>query len=474
MKKFSRQTKIIWSFDELGAVTENVTGLAEKEIDCLRIVAHDDMSADKAERFIQEVRKGSAKRTAVMLDIGSQIRGKIQGFSDALEVLYGDTIQVYSADQENGKPWIETSDWDSLFEPDASLFFGFGNVVGKVISANERFIDCEIVQGGTIYSGTEIHVPATRELPNFSQLNSHALDTLRRFLELGVDYVVAPGMPNAEDLEELKRLISQQSKSQPYILLKVDAAEVNQVLDELLDSVDGVVVSRRELALAMEPATVPMVTKQIIQKCNDKAKMVVTASDMLASMRHNPTPTRAEVSDIANSVMDGTDAVVISEEVTGGRHASRALEFAKKIIQETEEHSLVRPNWIKLRPSVTSEFDAVAYGAYRTAERVKAKAIVCITESGNTPLKLASFRAPVPILAVTFDRKVQRRLTLVRGVRGLYLDANPTLDDVLPEVSERLKRDSWLETGDSIIFVSITLSSVGREASNMFTVQRIS
>jgi pyruvate kinase len=117
--------------------------------------------------------------------------------------------------------------------------------------------------------------------------------------------------------------------------------------------------------------------------------------------------------------------------------------------------------------------DAVSFAAYRTARRVQAKAIVCITKAGNTALKLASFRAPVPIIAVTFSPDVLRKLSVVRGVDGLVLGVDPKIDDVLPVVNDRLLRDSWLQSGDRIVFISVTLSSLGREASNLFTVQQL-
>jgi pyruvate kinase len=195
---------------------------------------------------------------------------------------------------------------------------------------------------------------------------------------------------------------------------------------------------------------------------------------MLASMRRNNTPTRAEVSDVANAVLDGTDAVVLSEEVANGKYGEQAVAVMHRIIRDIEEGHKIKPNWIKHQPSVETEMDAIAYQAYRTAERVQAKAIACITKAGNTAVKLATFRAPIPIIAVTFSPAVVRKLSLVRGVEALLLDVDPRIDEVLPVVNDKLVRGSWLRAGDPIIFVSITLSSVGRESSNLFSVQHLS
>src|SRR5690606_12790690 len=183
--------------------------------------------------------------------------------------------------------------------------------------------------------------------------------------------------------------------------------------------------------------------------------------------------TRAEVSDIANAVTDGSDAVVLTEEIPYGSHAVRAIRLMRKIVEDVEQRNIVQPNWTKREPEIREEMDAVAFGAYRTAQRVGAKAIVCLTREGNTAVKLASFRARKPILAVTFSDAVLRRLALVRGVDGVLLDADPLIDDVLAVVNDRLVRDSWLKPGDKYVFVSVTLSSLGRQESNLFTIQTL-
>jgi pyruvate kinase len=192
-------------------------------------------------------------------------------------------------------------------------------------------------------------------------------------------------------------------------------------------------------------------------------------------MRRNVTPTRAEVSDVANAVIDGTDAVMLSEEVANGKYGAKAVEVMSRIITDIEARATnVQLNWVKRAPKVANEMDAIAYHALRTAERIKAKAIVTITKAGNTARKLASFRAPVPIIAVTFSPAVMQRLSLVRGVECMLLDVAPNLDEVLPVVNDQLVRESWLKPGDQVIFVAISLSPVGRESSNLFTVQTLS
>jgi pyruvate kinase len=359
--------------------------------------------------------------------------------------------------------------WDRLFKVDARVFIGSGNVVLRTVSVQKDRVELEVTQGGIVYPDMEVTVPDTKRDSERKQVAAKELDDL---IKEGIDYLIIPGeWPPAQVEKFRKELTAAHGDGTPWLIGKVDSAGVYERLPEVLAHVDGVLISRRELALTVNPATVPMLTKEIIQVCNDQAKVVLTASEMLASMRRNITPTRAEVSDVANAVLDGTDAVVLSEEVANGQHGIKAVEVMHRIIGDIEERTNVTQNWVKHAPRVENEMDAVAYHALRTAERIKAKAIVTITKAGNTALKLASFRAPVPIIAVTFSEAVSRRLSLVRGVDALQLDVNPNLDEVLPLVNDQLIRGSWLKAGDPIIFVAITLSPLGRESSNLFTIQ---
>ncbi len=232
-----------------------------------------------------------------------------------------------------------------------------------------------------MYPGSSVHVPQTRAAIKAKDV---PLNDISLFLKQGIEYIVLPGVVAVEEIEIIRKTVTENVEDPPWLIVKVDSAELHRRVEELLPQVDGILISRMELALSLNPATVPMLTKEIIQKCNDHGKFVITASEMLGSMRHNPTPTRAEVSDVANAVTDGTDAVVLSEIVAKGDFAVRALEMMRKIINDVETSSDSRPNWLKEPPSIATEMDVISWSAYRTAERVEAKAIVCITKGGIT------------------------------------------------------------------------------------------
>ena len=191
-------------------------------------------------------------------------------------------------------------------------------------------------------------------------------------------------------------------------------------------------------------------------------------------MRVKPAPTRAEVSDIANAVIDGVDAVLLSDDIPHGVRMKQAMTVLKDVIDDTELQGIqVGDTWEKRSPPVHLELDAVAKAAYDTASRVGAKAIVCVTHQGNTALKLSSFRPDLPIIAVTFNESVSKKMSIVRGVEGYALDVEPNIDQILEVVNQRMVNDSWLQQGDCVLFVSVTLSPISQTGSNLFAVQRL-
>lgn len=463
-----RQTKVIWSLEGNGLNDFDLRKLTEKDVGALRIVYSPDYVKEVLDFLhkLKALRNDRILNIPIMIDVTERAQAKVVFPEKALEVEYGSTITV--GIHPGCDVIIKTDSWDQLFKLDELAYVGYGSTILRVTERNEQDIKAKVIHSGIVQPGAEIQVPASRK--SFSILDLSNID-IESFKDLDVDYVILPGV-TAREVALAKKKITYNGKL-PWVVVKIDAKNIYDQLDEILEEADGVMVCRRELALTTNPATIPMLGKDIIQRSFAKAKLIIMASEMLASMRFNPTPTRAEVSDIANAVIDGSDAVVLSEEIELGPYKDRAYAVCNSIIEDLEQESVIAINWQRSEVEIENELDAVAYHAYRTADRLKAKAIVCITKSGNTALRLASFRIPIPIIAVTFSEDVKRKLSLVRGVSSVILDIDPNLDEVLPAVNDKLKRDSWLSQGDRIVFVTVTLSSVGREASNLFTVQRL-
>jgi pyruvate kinase len=471
MSETQRRTTLIWSV-EAGALDQSLTTmLKEQGADALRIVPEKGL-AKKAAEFIQQLQQKKDKffrRLPVLVDIDSYPRGIISGLKSAKTLKFGDNVS-FSQVGGGGDFEVATDEWSTLFASDHSVYVGYGNVVLKPVKVADKKVQLQVVQGGDIRPEAEIHVPFTRQTVTLESISSEALELAAH---PGVDCVILPSIDDPEELEKVAKKLSTEENC-PWLILKVGTLKVYENIERLLPFVRGVLVSRIELAMEMDPAQIPMVTKQVIQVCNAHAKLSLVSSEMLGSMRFNATPTRAEVSDIANAVFDGADGVVLSEALAHGRYLQRGAMLATRTIEDAEDTAEQYPlNWTKDLPPVRNEIEAVTYAAYRSAHRNRAKAIVCITKIGNTALHLASFGAKIPVIALSTSEHVVRRLRLVKGVEGVYLDELPNIDSVLPLIDNLLGSFSWFEDGDKYVFVSVSLSSVGKEGSNLFTIQTL-
>ena len=469
-----QKTRVICSLDSQFLTEDYADKLAkQKDLSCIRIV-YNPKRIQEILKFISlfnEFRKSNQDcQVTIMIDVGSLPRGVIT-YTKFKKLEYNQELSFSDVDG-GGDIELEIQEkLPKLFSLNKVVYFGFGSIECVVTDITKNIIRVKVLKGGEVSPGTAVHVPATRKAPSIFDLSY--ID-IKPFQQLDVSHVVLPGIRSAREVSVVRKKLHSIAGSSPWLLVRVDDLAVYRNISEILNQADGVFISRRDLALTMDAATVPMICKEIIRECNEKAKLVIIASEMLASLQYSPTPTRAEVSDIANAVMDGTDAVVLSEEISHGKYLFRSISLCQNIIIDVEkEESKVEVNWRKRDLKIHNELDAVTFHAFKTAQRVHAKAIVCITKEGNTALRLASFRTPVPIIAVTFSELVMRRLSLVRGVESIILNINPNLDEVLPTVNKILIRDGWLRSGDKIVFVTVTLSSIGHEASNLFTIQSL-
>ena len=467
-------TKVVWSFSSQVLDEALARRIANENVTALRLAFHGDPE-DRIPKFIEQFRRAhnpqKGEQASIMVDLSDGARAQIASLKEPTEIQFGDQITMSQVDSKSDSRFkVQVRYWEGLFREGAMVYMGYGHVVMKVKSFAKDIVSLEVLQGGTVFPNMEIHIPETRAKRSLDSIEDKHL---QKICDLHIEYLVLPGIIETKQIETFRSRIERMTKDAPWLILRIDSIDAYKKLDDLLPLVDGILISRRELALTTNPATIPMLTKEMNQKADDYAKIVLTASEMLGSMRRGPTPTRAEVSDIANAINDGSDALVLSEEVAHGPFAVQALGVMDRIIEDTEKRRSGDLNWMKLTPSIDTEMDAIAYNAYLTAERVRAKAIVCVTKGGNTALRLASYRAPVPVIAVTFSERVASKLSLARGVQPLVLKVDPNIGEVLPVVNDQLVRQSWLKPGDKIVFVSITLSSVSARGSNLFTVQQL-
>jgi pyruvate kinase len=465
---------VIWSLKSTDFSGDQAKLIKESKVDGIRI-SYSLTQKKEALSFLSDLKSAYgdvSNMPFVMLDVTPPARGKVVGLEEELILEAGQKVGIAkSGSSKTADVFVDSESWDQLFEEKATIFLGYGDAVLKIKKVSSELVEAEVVSGGVLKPNMELHVPETKKV---SDIKVDDLD-FEKFLELGVNGIVLPGNSSSEQLKEVRSKYPSNSAESPLVIYRIDSESAISKLDSLIENVDGVIISRRELALTSNPSLVPIQTKEMIQLCRNKAKIVMVASEMLGSMNYNATPTRAEVSDIANGVYDGADALMLSEDIASGKYASKAYGIAHDIICDLEDSGDKHDqNWVSGGVDINSEMDSICVNAMTTAKRVGAKAIVCITKSGNTAVRLSSLNHEKPIVAVTFDDKVKRKLDILRGVEGMVLRVDPNIDEVLPEVNELLKERSNLNIGDRIVFVTVTLSSLGLEASNLFTIQTIS
>lgn len=276
-------------------------------------------------------------------------------------------------------------------------------------------------------------------------------------LDIGCDYVAVSFVKSAEDLLQARRFIEQHSdgRPQPGLIAKIERIEAIEALDSILAVCDGIMVARGDLAVEVGYAAVPALQKRMIARAREMRKFSITATQMMESMINNPTPTRAEVSDVANAVLDGTDAVMCSAETAIGAYPLETVSQMAAICAaaEAEQDSLIGIDTHSLMPPVGIEI-AIASGAVHVARAVSAKAIVALTESGRTAFEISRHTIRLPIYALTPNIHSQRKMAVYRGVRPLLLHMSRQHDMALREVEASLLENGILSIGDQYIVTS--------------------
>lgn len=308
----------------------------------------------------------------------------------------------------------------------------------------------EVLLGGKVRRRSVIHVPGmVPESPALSEADRAGLAMAHAH---DADFVAPSFLSEGKDLIELREALADLNSHTPAIF-KVERAEAFARIDGILERADGIMLRRGDLGSAIELARMPFVQKQIIRLANERGVPIIIATQMLGSMQHAPTPTRAEASDLSNSVVDGADGVLLSAETAIGRFPVEAVKMAARIIEETEG-SHGQPRRERQRETYPSPFaDITAEMACRAAHETGAVAIACFTESGRTARLLAKHRPTVPIVAFCPHERTRRQMALHWSVRSDALDVIPDVDDMVQAVDKRLQSQGKVKPGDPIVIV---------------------
>jgi pyruvate kinase len=336
-------------------------------------------------------------------------------------------------------------------KPGDPVLLADGTIELKALSTDAVSVRCEVVTGGPIGDHKGINLPGV-ELSTPS-LTRKDMEDLQHGLQAGVDFIALSFVRKPSDLMRLKLFLEEHGAQLP-VIAKIEKPEGWKNLEPILDESDGVMVARGDLGVEMALEKVPFIQKKIIERARAKGKFVITATQMLESMIEHPSPTRAEVSDVANAICDGTDAVMLSAETATGKYPGRAVRMMTRIADETE--GWLRPQgFLEPLPPVTpSNAEIIADAAYRAARSAGVAAIVVFTSSGASARLISRLRPPVPIYAFTQSENVARQLSISFGVTPILAPDAPSTEHMLLLMEEMLVAAGLLKPHDNVVFVA--------------------
>jgi pyruvate kinase len=362
-----------------------------------------------------------------------------------------------------------------LVEPGDRILMDDGllEVVVRSISSNKKDIRCKVITGGLLTSNKGMNLPhAHSSIPAITE-KDHA--DIHFALDHQADWIALSFVRSAQEVLELKALISKDcTLGRPTpVIAKIEKPEAMENIDAIIAAADGIMVARGDLGIEASPEDVPLMQKTIIKKCNEAGVPVITATQMLDSMIRNPRPTRAEASDVANAILDGTDAIMLSGETAAGEYPLEAVCTMSKIAQRTESEMLPMRRFAPVPPPRRQSLsqsqpceaghllggtiniaEAVSHAACETALDLDAAAIITPTASGHTARMVAKYRPPMPIIAVTPSPMVQRQLCLYWGVYPLLAKRTANTDEMLADAIRAAKTHAFVQPGDLVVMTA--------------------
>lgn len=449
-----RRTKIVCTIGPASSSPEVIQQLIQSGMDVARLNFSHGTQENHA-RVIAHIREISARlhrSVAILQDLqGLKIRlGTFQGGRATLKA--GEEFLITTRKVEGTASQASTS-YDHLprdVKPGDRMLIADGLIELQVLGADETMVRCRVVVGGEVSDHKGINLPGV----TFSASSPTAKDQadLQFGIQQGVDYVAVSFVRGPADVQEVKALVSQAGANIP-VIAKLEKPEAIQHLEDILRTSDGVMVARGDLGVEMPLEEVPLVQKEVIRRARDHAIPVITATQMLESMIERPRPSRAEASDVANAIFDGTDAVMLSAETAVGKYPVEAVRVMSRIVTHADQAP--RPRAAERATDRASTFpDVISEAACRAARELRARAIVAFTQSGSTARLLAKYRPEVPILAFSPSEQIRQRLSLCWGVVPKTIRPIQHTDELVEEIEAALLEEKAVHPKDALVIVA--------------------
>ncbi len=447
-----RRTKIVATLGPASSSPEIIAALIAAGIDVARINASHGSAEARASliRTVREAARAAGRPVAVLLDLqGPRIR--VGDLAAPIQLTPGRTVTFAPEAAATSGQIPATYDLARDVTVGARILLDDGVLAVEVTAVRAPLVEARVIYGGELKShkgmnlpGVQVSAPALTEKDRVDVAFAVAHD---------VDYLALSFVRRAEDIAELRGLIPKTIR----IIAKIEKDTALTDIDRIIEASDAIMVARGDLGVELPFEEVPLVQKRLIRLAQEHRRPVITATQMLESMIHAPRPTRAEASDVANAILDGTDAVMLSAETAAGEYPREAVAAMDRIIREIEKHDVTH----RRREQVLRDSDepartehAVAAAAVAAARMLHAPLIVCFTKSGFTVRVVAAARPSVPVLAVTDEEKVQRQLALVWGVIPVFVDEPPRYDAMLDAAREHILGQAHARKGDRVVVIA--------------------
>lgn len=448
-----RKTKIVCTIGPASRGPRMVRRLVP-HVDVFRInFSHGDRASHIQEiRTIRRESRRAGRIIAILQDLpGPKIRvGRIAG--GAVELPSGSQVVLTSENLEGNATLVPVGNPDLLTTVGKGdiLYLADGIIRLRVEGAVAAGVRCAVLAGGVLSSGKGINAPGVRLKIEYPTKND--IEHLRLGIRLGVEYVAMSFVRTPADVRSVRKLVPHDG---PKLIAKIEKKEAVENLPGVLEESDGAMVARGDLGIEVPIETVPAIQKDIIGRCNSAGKPVIVATQMLLSMVNSPVPTRAEVTDVSTAILDGTDAVMLSEETTVGKYPVEAVRMLDRIARSTES-ALQSYARAPAEAETQDTASAIARAACRLAEYVRAKAIVAPTETGATARRVSMYRPQHPIVALCTDGRVARELKLYRGVVPLVSRKAKTIDWLFERADSAAEQLGLAKKGERIVVTSGT------------------
>ena len=474
MKKI-KKTKIIATIGPASSSSEIMEKMMIEGVDVFRInfshAKHDEVK--KVIKRIRNIDKKLSLNTAIIGDLqGPKLRiGKMRKNSS---FKIGDKITIDCKSQLVGnskKLYVNYKNLAKDINEGEKILLDDGKIILKTLSTNKKnLIDAEVIQGGEVNSNKGFNLPNTKI--SLSPLTDKDIKDAVLAIKENVDWLALSFVRNKSDIENLHKIIDKYSEYRIPVIAKIEKPEALKNIDEIIKVSSGLMVARGDLGVELPSSEIPLIQKKLVAKAKKERIPIIIATQMMESMMESINPSRAEVNDVANSVMDGADAVMLSGETSVGEHPVEVIKTMSSIINKVENSNLIsiaskKPKDQKSERYITK---SICFSAAKMANDIKAKAISTLTNSGYTAFQISSWRPSTHILVFTSNRRILNQLNLLWGVKAFFYDGFQTTDRTVEEINKIALDNKYLQKGDKVI----NLTSMPIDKKGMTNTLRIS